>query len=163
MKYFNIEAGLSPELLERFMDFYNNNQEGDITIVVNSGGGKEFIADVIAEIINNDKDRFTFMAVACYSSAFKLLYNVKCNRVMVNGCMGMMHKSYIDDIVVNSTRDYSYSKDICAVKTMVDIAPVFFKDFMTPKEIKKYNKGDDVFFTFNRMKEIFPQAKVIGT
>lgn len=162
MKYFNIEAGLSPELLEKFMDFYNHNQSDDITVVMNSGGGKEFVADIITDIINKDKKRFTIMAVVCYSSAFKLFYHVKCKRVFVNGCMGMMHKSYLSDVIVDSGGKYSYSKDRCAVKTMIDTAHEFSSQFMTPKELKKYNKGDDVFFTFKRMKEIFPDAKIIG-
>jgi hypothetical protein len=37
----------------------------------------------------------------------------------------------------------------------------FVEKFMTPLELKKYKKGNDVYFTFKRMKEIFPDVEII--
>lgn len=67
-------------------------------------------------------------------------------------------------ITLNADRTAAYGEDKCMSKNMkaekareLEFAALF----MTPEEVEKMKRGKDVFFTFERMKEIFPNCEIL--
>lgn len=161
MKYFQLEGTINEELLTKFMDFCNNNLSEDCTIVINSGGGKCNISTVILNIINAHSDKITLVSAGVYSAAFYIFYFAKCKRKIVYGSLGMHHKDYINDISINPSGTPKFKEDVCQVENIKSIGDRFTNKFLSKEEKEKYKKSEDVYFTFKRMTEIFPDIEII--
>lgn len=161
MKYFQLEGIINEELLTKFMDFCNNYLHEDCTVVINSSGGKNNLATVILDIINSNTSKFTLVSAGCYSAAFYIFYSAKCKRKIIKGSIGMYHKSFAKDINVDSDSKPVYYEDKCLIDNFKDIDNSFILNLLTPKEKKLFQKNDDVYFTFKRMTEIFPDVEVV--
>jgi len=162
MKYFQLEGTINEELVTRFMDFCNNNLSDDCTIVINSGGGKSTLAKVVLDIINSNADKITLISAGVYSAALYIFFFAKCKKKIVYGSLGMHHKEYLKDMYITSDGKPKYYDDICQVKNLKTLRDNFLFKFMSKKEKSIYAKSDDVYFTFKRMTEIFPNVEIIG-
>ena len=161
MKYFQLEGTIDESLVSKFMDFCNNNLSDDCTIVINSGGGKSTLATVILDIINSNADRITLISAGVYSAAFYIFYFAKCKRKIIYGSLGMHHKEYLKNIYITEKGKPKYQDDICQIENLKSVRDNFLKKIMTKKEKFIYNNDDDVYFTFDRMKEIFPTVEIV--
>lgn len=162
MKYFNIEGTLSHELLDRFMSFYNHYGDEKKTIVLNSGGGQSYVADIILHMINEDADNVKLICSGCQSAAFDIFYLAKCERFMTDFCIGMYHRKFVDNITIDNGGNLGHPYSQVRADNLKTGINKPITGFMTKKELADYNKGLDVFFLFDRMRRIFPQAKIIG-
>ena len=162
MKYFHLNGIINEELLEKFIEFRNENESEEWTIVSNSGGGKSNLAQVILYEINNRTIRTVLVSVGIYSASFVIFYFAKCEKKITEGSIGMIHLR-ANDISIQSHGKPQFSEDACVVKNHKETREIdsFVEEFMTKDEVKRYRKGDDVYFTFKRMKEIFPDAETI--
>jgi ATP-dependent protease ClpP protease subunit len=162
MKYFHLDGRIVEELLNRFLGFMNETPSEEITIIINSVGGKECVSKLILNIINENKERCTLISLGVYSAAFYIFYNAECKRKMTYGSPAMWHLSSAD-MRMMSNKKPSYTEDETQLKNWVDdkIEIEFAEKFMTPKELRDFKKGIDVYFTFKRIKEIFPDVEII--
>lgn len=163
MKYFHIDSEINKELLNRFLEFANNNENEDWTINIYTSGGATVMAKSILYIINQRKDRVTLFCCEAYSAGFELFYDAKCRKVIVQKGKGMIHMNS-SDISIQSNGKPSYSEGACIIKNWEQDKKEdrsWIKQILTKKEYKRYKKGWDVYFTFKRMKEIFPNAEII--
>lgn len=162
MKYFHFDGDISEKSLDTFLQFVNENEHEQMSIILNSIGGKKNLTHVILDIINLNADRTTLISCGCYSASFYLFYEAKCKKKMTEGNVGMMHYSSTN-INTMSNGKPAYSEDENIVKNWKEdkSQEEFVKQFMTPVELKKYKRGNDVYFTFKRMKEIFPDVEII--
>jgi hypothetical protein len=164
MKYFNLSGTIDDSILTRFLDFYNQNNQDEITIVIDSGGGRVACSNVILSIVNDNPAKFTLLNIGSFSSAFCIFYYAKCKKLLSKGSIGMIHMAMVKDVIVDERGKYPYPSDECNVKNAIAMSDKrWCRKFMTEKEFSDYKKGKDVYFTFKRMKEIFPAAKTIGT
>lgn len=161
MKYFQIDGKIDEAMLNKFIDFCNQYETEECTIIVNSGGGKSTISTVMLHIINLNKQRFTLVSAGVYSAAFYIFYFAKCKRKIVIGSLGMIHKEYIDDVYINSNYKAIYPTDKCQIKNLKSIDDSWVYTFLTKKEAKQYKNSEDIYCTFERMTEIFPDVEVI--
>lgn len=161
MKYFHLEGIINEDLLNKFIDFWNENQSEECTIIINSGGGKSSLTFFILDVINKNHDKITLVSCGCFSAAFYLFYKARCKKILTYGTTGMYHLPYIKDVNLNIHNDPVYTSDKCDIKNMKSSDESFIKEFMKKKEIKAFNRGDDVYFTFKRLRKIFPDIKVI--
>lgn len=160
MKYFHLNGIINEELFDKFITFYNETTE-DYKVVINSRGGKSALADIIRNMIEESPVKVTLISAGCFSSAFELFYKCSGDKIICEGTTGMYHMPYIKDVSLGINNRPSWEEDICNVSNF-DISTVdFIKEFITTKELKKFHKNEDVFFTFKRMKEIFPDAKIL--
>lgn len=162
MKYFQLEGIIKEDLLNNFMNFWNTNHEDDLTVVINSGGGKSTLMSVILHIINANHDKFTLISAGCYSAAFELFYFAKCKKSIIYGSIGMCHKEYLNDISINADNKPVYRTDECQIKNLDCFQDQWILKILNEKEKRRYKKSDDVYFTFKRMTEIFPAVPVIS-
>lgn len=163
MKYFHIDSQIDKELLNKFLEFANNNIEENWTIVIYTVGGTNVFAKSILHIINQRKDKVSIICNEAYSAGFCILYGAKCKKYLTQDCRGMIHMRSAD-INMQPTGKPSYTEDRCLIKNWKHHKSEdynWIKKFMTDKEIKRYKRGNDIFFTFKRMKEIFPDAEII--
>lgn len=161
MKYFQLEGRIDETLVTKFMEFCNMNLSEECTIVINSGGGKSTLAKVILCIINENSEKITLISAGCYSAAFYIFFFAKCKKKIVYGSLGMHHMEYLSDVCINEKGKPKYGEDICQIENLKSIRDNFLKNSMTKKEKSIYNNNDDVYFSFNRMKELFPNADII--
>ncbi len=164
MKYFVIDGTINADLKQRFVDFINQNEGCTIYISVNSMGGNHHDMLTMVSIINANHEKFIVKAIAVWSAAFELFRLVKCKKEMSSLVIGMYHFSY-DSMEVDIRGKVVYTSDKFKVNeyksVWLPMEKKCAKSFMTKKEYKKLKKGRDVYFGSERMKQIFPDAKIV--
>lgn len=161
MKYFQLEGIINEGLVTSFMDFCNNNITEECTIVINSAGGKSTLATVILDIINSHSEKITLISAGVYSAAFYIFFYAKCKKKIIYGSLGMHHKCYLKDVFINEKGKPKYQEDICQIENLKSTKSNYLENFMTDEEKVLFDNDDDVYFTFNRMKELFPTVEII--
>ena len=162
MKYFHLGEEILEVLISKFIDFYNEYQKEPITIILNSAGGIVSYSDFLVDLINNNAKKITITNLGCYSAAFQLFYKATCKKKMVDGTIGMLHLSYVKDVQISSLNKPVLKEDIIHIKNLSRYQDVAFAEqFMNKSEIARFKKCEDVYFSFERMKEIFPDAEII--
>lgn len=161
MKFFQLHGQINMELLDNLIEFMNENEDHEKTIIISSDGGYELTGKAITYLINCYKESCLLIANSVLSAAFNIFYQSDCKKAIMQSSMGMTHKCY-NKIELNTDGKPAYTEGEAVLKNWKenyrrqDEYP-----FMTKQEKQSFNKGDDVYFTFNRMKEIFPEAEII--
>ena len=162
-KYFQMEGLIDELQLTKFMEFCNIYlPDNACTVVINSGGGKSTLAEMIVEIINSHSENFTLVSAGCYSAAFSIFKFVKCQKKIIKGSLGMYHKEYLRDVFINKDNKPTNYSDLCQIENFNCIDESWFEAMLNRKEKAIYRRGEDVYFTFKRMVELFPEASVVG-
>lgn len=160
-------AALHGEIDEKFLELLIDileSTDGPIEIFFWSNGGYVITAKCMIYLLNQHKERVTLIGhTELCSSAFDVFYGFKGKRKLVTGTMGMYHYGY-KQITMSHNRKPVYSHDEAYMEN-VDYGRVpaqnTAKKIMTKAELKKFEDNHDIFFTFERMKQIFPDAEVI--
>ena len=162
MKYFHLNGIIDEDLLDKFIEFANENESEDWTIILNSGGGKQNLSQVILYEINRRKEKVVLISTGIYSSSFVIFYFAKCQKKMTAGSIGMIHLRS-SEIRMQSNGKPEYAEGICVMSNwkVSDEIDSFVEAFLIKAELKEYRRGNDVYFNFKRMKEIFPEAEII--
>lgn len=101
------------------------------------------------------------ISAGVYSAAFYIFFFAECKRKIIYGSLGMHHKEYLKNVYINEKGKPKYNDDVCQIENLKIIKGNFLSKIMTKKERLSYKNDDDVYFTFNRMKEIFPDVEII--
>jgi len=162
MKYFTMQTGINEELLDRFVVFFNEHRESPVTIIVHSRGGSMGIGETILHMISEMAD-VTLIIHSVYSSAFNICYSAECKKILSKSAKGMYHQPKAS-VEIAVDRSPYYHEDNCLYlnfKHEKKYSDSLAKEIMTKKEYELYVKRDEVWFDFNRMKQIFPDAEVM--
>lgn len=163
MKYLIFNKAINEENAQELLDFISSTP-GPVTISLGCGGGSSTAAAVVTYALNLEHERITLIAgPGIYSSAFELFYWFKGEKMLAFSCRGMYHYS-TREITLNADRTAASEEDRCMSKNMKaeQLRELEFAgSFMTEKELMRMKKGRDVFFTFERMQEIFPKCQII--
>jgi hypothetical protein len=163
MKYFIFSGCISDETVKPLLDFIGEN-EGPLRVSLNSGGGCASLAWFLSAALNENKDRLTLTAnCGIYSAAFEIFHRFQGPKELTFGCRGAYHLSRQEITMLSTGEPLSGEAETQLTGTALDAERElnFAADFMTGAEFDKMKRGEDVFFNFKRMREIFPQAKVI--
>lgn len=128
-------------------------------IYVSTVGGSLENTDAIIHLIENNKDKIT-KVVGHYnlsSGGFKLFYSITVPRELTPGTIGMWHQGSTA-IEVQFNNKPTYFTGINRVKSnkkfrMKEGTGLLKKLGANKKELKIYKRGDDVCFSYKRMKE----------
>lgn len=163
MKYFYLRGRITDEMLLEFIRFNNENPTDEITIVLDSGGGSNYIAMAILDIINN-RPNVTLLLFQGLSMAMWLFCRAKCKKKLANGAFLMWHYTAVSIDVKPDGKPY-FNGDENMVKIMrqsfLPWGDAFAKTWLNEKEFKKYKRHNDVYLSYERVKELFPEAEVI--
>lgn len=164
MRYLLFNEALNMENGQMILDFIQASP-GPVTLGLGSGGGMSSVGNFLINAFNNEKDRLTLVAMAgVYSTGFELFYGYAGPRKMTFGVRGMYHFSS-QEIQIMANGRAAYDEGACqlsSMKTDRERDLQFAGMFMTDKELRRMKAGQDVFFDFERMKQIFPDAEIIG-
>lgn len=162
MKYFHLDSSINKELMNRFYDFCNQYENDEWTISLFTIGGATAAGKTIIKIINGRPDKVTLICHEAYSSGFDIFYNSKCNKILTDTSKGMVHLSSVE-MLMQANGKPCYSEDRCIIENWGNSKSLLkmVKKFLTKKELKWLKRGEDVYLSFKRMKEIFPNAEVI--
>jgi hypothetical protein len=162
--HYIIDAGINGDTLREFCAWLEN-RSGNILLGITSSGGSKTYGSYLLRVLNENKHRITLQALGgVYSAAFDVFYFYEGPKALVRGeSKGMTHYGY-QTIEINEANKVVYHEGICAVVNLkynltrsLEVA----SKIMTPQELRKFKKGDDVYFSFERMVQIFPNAEII--
>ncbi len=156
MKYFQMHGSIDHEMVDRFIPFYNQFKEDDVTIVLNTGGGGYFHAELLVKMIN-EMPKSTLFIQSAYSAGFMILFYAKCKIKLSKTCRGMWHygKWAVD---MNDKGKPYYNEDVCVLSNMASHSREsrrIAKKTMNVKEYTRFIKDADIYFNTARMKQIF--------
>ena len=151
------------ELLTKVTEAVNSPDE-EITIYLFSDGGCNSVCNVLLNIIENDRDRFKLFGYELLSSsAFEFFVKAECKKELMPLTIGMIHQGFrtvsINDNLKPSDR---FNKEIIEKTKRYaknDDENFIQKLGLTPKELREYKKGNDVYFQYDRFLEIIDNYK----
>lgn len=110
--------------------------------------------------LNKHKDDVVLICWTwAYSAAFDLFYWFQWEKILIEWCRWMTHQWYIKDVSILDSWEIRDEEDV--VMTWIYKKLYKIPKFLTKEEKKRYKKWEDVYLSFDRMKEIFSDAKVI--
>lgn len=162
MKYFTMTGSLNDEMLHKFVAFFNEHRDEPCTIIFNSRGGFTSVAETMGLMIGQMTD-VTLLIHGVYSAAFELCYKVKCKKILSKYATGMWHLGRLEGTIGIDSKFY-YDEELNNERNFPlekRLGEKMAKTVMTPVEFKKYKKREEVWFDAKRMRDIFPDAKVL--
>jgi hypothetical protein len=164
MKYFLIKDHLSSDKFHKILDFANDHTGETITWIISCGGGEMALASVFIDLVNSDKENHVIIGSYLYSAAFFIFYNAQCKKKLVSGTVGMFHYPYQKMETTENGKHY-YDQDRAMTKNNEEFGRMntyqWCVQFMTEEELTRFEIPEDVFFTFPRMQQIFPDVETI--
>lgn len=151
------------ELLTKVTEAVNSDSE-KITIYLCSDGGFTCVCAVSLDIINKNKERFKIIGYErLCSAAFEFYLKVDCEKELMFKTLGMIHQSsrsvYLNDNLSGSNTNNKAGMERVKKYTKPD-NEIFIKRLgLTPKELREYNKGNDVYFQYDRFLEVVDNYK----
>ena len=151
------------ELLTKVTEAVNSDSD-KITIYLCSDGGFTCVCAVSLDIINKNKERFKIIGYErLCSAAFEFFIKAECEKELMFKTLGMIHQSsrsvYLNDnlsgantnnkAVMERVKKYTKPNDEIFIKRLG----------LTQKELRAYNKGEDVYFQYDRFLEVVDNYK----
>lgn len=153
MKFFTIEK-FDNEGLDKFTNFVNKYPDDEqIHIFLNSNWGESPIRDAYVLVINSFKNKFSLSVLIASSSAFLLTLEIKCEIHILKNAYAMSHK-WVWNVEMRDWFKYAWEFSAFQHKILEE-AKTENLCYMTNKEQALYNEWRDVFFTPQRLWEIF--------
>lgn len=159
----HINGKVNDEMLDKFIDAYNQNAD-EYIIYFNSTGGFYEKGKCIIDLINKNASKTKLIAYFnISSSAFEIFFRAKCEREILNCAIGMYHLGTLEfDYNVNGKLAYH-----CGVAQRKDMIENTYPETIafckqlgfTQSELRKFNKGEDVYFLSSRLQEFLNNTK----
>lgn len=157
MKIKYLDGTLSVEMLKELSDFVS--QDGAKILYIALDGGSIGYADTMIDIIHNAENMSVVGTNRLYSAGFYIFAKINTEKHLAKGTRGMWHQGRFEaDIRNDGKLEYisdKFNLNIHKEQYTSVILHLAKKLGMTDKEIKKIKKGKDVYFTYERMKEMF--------
>ena len=150
----DIDADFFKELAE-LLSIKDENH----TIYLSSNGGDLWLVEPILKMINDNKDRIEIIGVReISSSALSIFLGAECKKSITKNTFAIWHKpsfSFDLDDKNKPRNDFYKFKNKYIVEGFSKEFELEYKDWGLKKsEIKKYKKGEDVYFSYERLQEI---------
>ena len=163
--YYIFENAVNLDNVRLFADWLENRPDGKILFSITSAGGVVTAGRLLLKILNENKDRITLHILGgVYSIAFIVVYEYEGTiSLTLNESKGMIHYGY-QSLNTDERGVVVYKEDrICLenLKLQRKQSDLQVEEFMTLVELRKFKKGEDVYFNFKRMSEIFPKALMV--
>lgn len=157
VKTINIDGEIEKEVFDKLVEFYNDLGDSYARIYLSSHGGATSTGEVIVDLVNENAEKTTLIGYDnLFSCGFSIFFMSKCNKYLLNDCVGMYHQS----IVPIDMNEFWKPKatDVAKKKYMtefmrVSTEQVCFSVGMSDEEIGKIRDGEDVYFYPDRMRE----------
>ena len=148
---------VNEDLLVSISEAISNND--NVKIYLNSTGGSEWCSGAIVDIINNNKDKVELIGFGyLLSAAFHIMIESECKKRILDNTYGMYHQS-IWDVEISALNKPSNVLDKFRVDKSIKEYRFYYENKckewgFNEQELKKYKKGEDVYFSYERFKEL---------
>ena len=152
------ETEIDSEFFKELTELLSNKEEKH-QIYFSSNGGDVWLIEPIIKIINENKDNIELIGVReISSSALSIFIGAKCKKSITKNTYAIWHKpsfSFDLDDKNKPRNDFYKFKNKHIVEGFSKEFELEYKDWGLKKsEIKKYKKGEDVYFSYERFKEL---------
>lgn len=165
VKTFTIAGDIDQELMHEFSEFYNGLAEGDkVFVFLSSDGGMSSYKEAILGMLEIYKNITCLVGYGCLSSAaFELFFDYTGERELTGTCCGMYHRATTSIVTDSSgkpkgTESLFSQKEIKRTHWAYALRMMASIDMSIP-DIKKVEKGQDVYFTHEQMKSFLETSK----
>lgn len=156
MKYFKIDGQFTEELVDALIEFFNEHTEAK-TIYISSHGGNVFYAELIGDLLAQNKDTVTLvLGEHLHSSAVCLAFDFPGKkRFLPQGTISMLHFTNVDI----SARDLHDENSLASLQVKeigllnAQLLEKYFK-FLTHEELELVQKGKEVWLGSERTKQL---------
>lgn len=162
----NLRESVSDEMFNKIISAYNSlKDEEKLEIYLNTEGGDMEAAEVIIDFVNQHRDRTILIANGTiFSAGFYIFFRSNCERRIVTGTTGMCHLIRVSIEYGEHDKPYykidKVNKDwLLAQRQWTD--RLCKKLGVTKEEIKKIDKGKEVYFNYKRLNELLENARDI--
>jgi ATP-dependent protease ClpP protease subunit len=140
--------------------------DGNIHIFLESGGGSVSHKYAFLDLINENAHRIKITSVRyIYSAAFTLFVMAKCEKVVTNETIGMLHLPRFEkDIFTNGKFLLEGHEKKCLQNSQDDkesIEKILKSCSLSNKQTKQFHAGHDLHFTTNEIREIIQKYNEI--
>ncbi len=159
MNILYITGEINDNLVDHFIKEYNKlDKSNPIVIYINTMGGDVYHAEVIIDIINNNKDNITLIASGeIYSAGFNIFFFSKCAKKLLPEALGMAHFAW-SIFQFDESGKPSNDQDKFLMTEMKRSKDITIKRFeaigLTPKEISKIKQSKECYFSNERLHEL---------
>ena len=143
--------------------------EGNIRLFLSSDGGDPFLGIALVNVLNQPDNINRVELIAnnyVGSSAFEIFYKFKGNRSIVFGTNGMFHHVSFGGFTATGDFKHKSNHNLYAAqqkaRTLAKETERMAKEFCTKKELKMIANGDNCYFPYERMLEIFKGINIIN-
>ena len=129
------------------------------TIYFSSNGGDLWLVEPIIKMINDNKERLEIIGVReISSSALSIFLGAECKKSITKNTFATWHEPSfsfsVDSLSKPRNRFYEFKKESIIKGFRKDMEYEYRAWGVTEDEIKRYKKGEDVYFSYERFKEL---------
>jgi len=144
---------------ESYIELENKILEWVQTVYLDSPWGTVIYWTLIKNLMYRHNIKLVLLYKAL-SSWFYIFHSYKWVKYMTEGCYWMIHFPHLDVSIKQDWKEAD-EHDTCRINSMKQAAR-FDTLFMSKKERKRFDDWKDIWFDFDRMKEIFPNVEILS-
>ena len=154
-----LNGDIAQETIDKLAEALNKlGKNKTLKIYLNTNGGDANIMEAILQVIDDNKDRVELIGSGfLFSAGFNIFFRATCKRRLVPDTVGMAHFIWTDAEIDQTGRAKSaFGKfQLKEMKRSKKAYIEFFKELgLTSTEINDIKKGNEHYFTQERMKEL---------
>jgi len=156
MKHYIFCDKLQVEPVDKLLSFLTSTDD-EIMLYIDTSGGLNTITEYLLYFLNLNKDRITLISgTEITSNGFWLFYYFKGKKIISDSTMALIHQSWkeVGSYELNDKNSTGY-KDLQKIKGLNRDRLKVLEPFLTKKEVKQYNNGQDIYMSADRLRKIF--------
>lgn len=148
------------ELFEKIASFLDKYDENEVLAIwLSSRGGDCSITEAIRDLLESDERVVLIAYDMISSSALDLFLSTNCAKTLTDGTVACFHKSFYPTVkVIKDSRTPMFGRQESLVGEIYrseSDTDEHVKKFLSDEEIELYEKGEDIWLNYQRLKEIY--------
>ena len=148
------------ELFEKIASFLDKYDENEVLAIwLSSRGGDCSITEAIRDLLESDERVVLVAYDMISSSALDLFLSTNCAKTLTDGTVACFHKSFYPTVkVIKDSRTPMFGRQESLVGEIYrseSDTDEHVKKFLSDEEIELYEKGEDIWLNYQRLKEIY--------
>ena len=148
------------ELFEKIASFLDKYDENEVLAIwLSSRGGDCSITEAIRDLLESDERVVLVAFDMISSSALDLFLSTNCAKTLTDGTVACFHKSFYPTVkVIKDSRTPMFGRQESIVGEIYrseSDTDEHVKKFLSDEEIELYEKGEDIWLNYQRLKEIY--------
>lgn len=148
------------ELFEKIASFLDKYDENEVLAIwLSSRGGDCSVTEAIRDLLESDERVVLIAYDMISSSALDLFLSTNCAKTLTDGTVACFHKSFYPTVkVIKDSRTPMFGRQESIVGEIYrseSDTDEHVKKFLSDEEIELYEKGEDIWLNYQRLKEIY--------